>query len=205
MVTSSGKLHCGALIAAAGLSRRMGALKPLLPLGDSTLLRRCAETFCALGCAPVVVVLGRERARVAASLAGLDVERVFNPDYASCQMLDSVRLGLARLEGRCERFFFTPGDVPLFLPETLKALLAEENVPLVPVHDGQRGHPVLLPAALIPAIRAYGGPGGLRGALEGLGGLRETPVDDPGVLLDADTPEDYRRACALLRQREGAP
>ena len=42
----------GALIAAAGLSSRMGAFKPMLPLGGDTIIRRGAKTLLAGGCAP---------------------------------------------------------------------------------------------------------------------------------------------------------
>ena len=203
MIVPERKQNTGALVVAAGLSRRMGALKPLLPLGDTTLLRCGVERLCAFGCAPVAVVLGREAERVEASLSGLEVECVFNPAYAECQMLESVKLGLKRLQGRCDRFFFTPGDVPLFLPETLRTLAQQSSLPVCPTFGGRRGHPVLLPSELIPSLLSYDGPGGLRGALDTLGGLREMSVDDPGILLDADTPEDYQVLCKLYAQREG--
>ena len=192
----------GALIAAAGLSSRMGAFKPMLPLGGDTIIRRGVKTLLAGGCAPVAVVTGREAERLRAHLSDLPVTCLYNPDYASCQMLDSVKLGLRWLEGRCGRLLFTPGDVCLYGTETVEALLASRAPVCFPVYAGRRGHPILISASLIPSILSYGGEGGLAGALAGVPGTEELPADAPGVLLDADTPEDYRRMLSLLPPEE---
>jgi len=108
-------------------------------------------------------------------------------------MFDSVRLGLERLAGRCDRLFFAPADVPLFSADTLDALLRAGDGVFCPTYRGKRGHPVLIPSRFISGILAYDGDRGLAGALEAVGGAAQVEVPDAGILLDADTQEDYRR------------
>jgi molybdenum cofactor cytidylyltransferase len=54
---STGK-HIAALILAAGYSSRMGTCKPLLPMGDSTILEQTLSRFLQAGIHDVRVVLG---------------------------------------------------------------------------------------------------------------------------------------------------
>lgn len=188
----------GALLAAAGLSSRMGEFKPMLPLGRDTIIRRGVKTLLAAGCDPVVAAVGHRAAELEAHLSDLPVSCVYNPDYAACDMFASVCLGLRALEGRCEQLLFTPADVCLYGEETARALINSGQRLCRPCFEGRRGHPVLLSAALIPQILAYEGAGGLAGALDSLGCAAELEVDVPEILLDADTPEQYR----LLLERD---
>ena len=186
----------GTVLTAAGMSRRMKAFKPLLPLGGSTIIRTCVETYVNAHCSPVIVVTGNNAGLIEEQLSGLPVEFVFNPEYETSDMFTSVRLGLAAAEGRCGRLFISPADIPLIKQETLQKLLGSHADMVRPVCAGAAGHPILVSSELIPEIMSYNGEGGLKGALEhicaGKGRLMlETEVGDPGILLDADTPEDY--------------
>lgn len=184
----------GAVIAAAGMSSRMGACKQLLRIGGLTLVERILRSFQAVGVEELVVVTGFRADEVEASLAGYPVTFLRNERYRQSQMFDSAKLGFAHLQGRCRRVFFTPADVPLFSTATLRALLAV-NAPLVqPVTDSQLGHPILLGREVLPLLLADEGEGGLAGALARTGVAAQLlPVADPGSLLDADTPEAFAR------------
>ena len=197
----SGKI--AAVIAAAGLSSRMGDFKPLLPFDGTTVIRRCAENLIAAGAEELVVVVGHRGAEIAAALEGTSAHVVENPDYASTQMFDSLRLGLAALHGDCETVLLTPGDVPWVSPELVRKLTETEADFVCPVCGGKRGHPVSVAGRRVPALLTYGGAGGLRGAAEALGfsaALIETP--EIGVTVDLDTPEDYRRLLSLKGSSE---
>lgn len=196
-------MKVGALVVAAGLSSRMKAFKPMLPLDGDTLLRRGLNTLLQAGCAPVAVVTGHRAEELEASLSGLPVTCLYNPDYARCQMLDSVKLGLAWQEGRCERLLFSPGDVCLYGLDTVQALKEAAGPLCYPVCRGRRGHPVMISCELIPAVLGYGGERGLAGALEAADAGMELAVEDPGILLDADTPEDYRRLLEFQQRGDG--
>lgn len=182
------------IILAAGLSSRMGAFKPLLEIEGVSMVRRIVQLMQGAGAGPVVVVTGHRRRELEEHLQGAGVELVHNPDYASTQQFDSLRLALARLEGRCGRLLISPADIPFVKPETVEALLGAPGEFVRPVYRGRGGHPVLLSGNLIPALLRYDGPDGLRGAIRKSGyAVRNVEVEDGGVLMDNDTPEDFAR------------
>ena len=191
----------GAVVAAAGLSSRMGAFKPLLPFDGVTVIERCIANLRAAGAAEIIVVTGHRCAELAEAVKDSGARCVHNPDYAATQMFDSLRLGLRALPGGCGAVLLTPGDVPLVKPETIRALLEAEGGFVCPVCGGRRGHPVALDANYIPALLAYSGDGGLRGAVAALGiPTTEAEVADDGMLRDLDTPADYEEVLALLKK-----
>ena len=193
------KIPLAGLICAAGLSSRMGRLKALLPFGEGSIISRCVDNMLAAGATTVVVVTGHRAEEIEAHLEGRGCVFVRNPDYAHNQMFDSVCLGLKALAGRVERVLISPVDVPAVKGGTLEKLISGEGNFIVPVCDGKRGHPILLDASLIPAIISHNGEGGLRGALEAAGvTATEVSCDDPGCLMDADTPEAYEKLLKLL-------
>ncbi len=186
-----------AVILAAGYSSRMGAFKPALDLAGKSLLARCVETFLDL-CGSVIAVAGHEADRVAALVAAYPAVKVVrNPDY-DAGMFTSVRAGVAAVEAA--RFFLTPGDHPLVSPRTCARLLESEGAVVVPSYDGKAGHPVLLDASLIPEILAEPAGSNLRAVLSRHPRAFVT-LDDPGVLFDVDTPDDYQKAFAAFTER----
>lgn len=193
----------GAVVAAAGLSSRMGDFKPLLPFDGSTVIERCIANLRDAGAAQIVVVTGHRGGELAKRLEGSGVRCVHNPDYTRTQMFDSLRIGLRALPADIETVLLTPGDVPLVRPETIRALLETRGGFVCPVCAGRRGHPVALDAKYLPALLEYDGGGGLRGAVAALGiPVTETEVADGGMLRDLDTPEDYRAVLELLEREQ---
>ena len=181
----------GAVILAAGLSSRMGAFKPLLPIGEMSMIGRVVALMRGAE-AQTVVVTGYRHRELEAHLAGCGVRFVHNPDYRHTQMLDSLRLGLEALPQECSRILLSPADVPLVQPRTVQALLTLDAPFVPPVFQGEPGHPVVFRTDLIPLIRTYRGAGGLGGLVEHCGvPVRELETDDPGVCMDGDTKEQY--------------
>lgn len=194
-----------AVILAGGLSSRMGAgFKPLLALDGQTALAVLADTFRRAGITDIVVATGHRGAEVAAEAARLAIRSVANPDYET-GMFSTVKAGLAAVGAGTTRLCVTPVDVPLFRPATVTRLLARlaepDAPPLVyPVFSGERGHPPCLNAALVPAVLAHVGNGGLRQALAPFA-FEEIAVPDANILADMDTPEDYATLRALAPRR----
>lgn len=188
----------GAVIPAAGLSSRMGAFKPLLPYAEATVIESAVGSVTPYA-DTAVAVLGLRADELRGVLArrfGCRLTIAYNPDYASTDMLASVKIGL-RAMGECDAFFLLPADmpaVPAAVFETLIAGFDGSAGVIYPVIGGRRGHPPLISAALIPEILAYKGGGGLR-AILGSSRTKEIPVSDAGILLDLDTPQDY--TCAM--------
>lgn len=198
------KVQTGAVIVAAGLSSRMNAFKPLLPLGKSTLIETLLGTFHAAGVEGITVVTGYQAALLQARLEAWPVDFRHNPHFATTDMFCSARIGLSHRQPLADQIFFTPGDVPLVAAATLRQLMramaGSGASVLIPAHEGRKGHPVLIRAAAIPAILAYSGGQGMKGALASPGNVVQLwPVKDPGILLDADRPEDYQNLCAYAR------
>ena len=184
---------CG-IVLAAGFSSRMGAFKPLLPLGSRTVVETAVSTLRDGGVDEVVVVSGHEAARLRPVLDRLGVREAHNPDFER-GMYSSVITGVAALGGEVEGFFLLPCDVPLAGVVTVQ-LLAEARATAgdpdvcYPVHGGRRGHPPLLSGRLIPEILREEPDGGLR-ALLGRHEAIHVPTPVRGAVMDLDTPEAY--------------
>ena len=85
-----------AVVAAAGLSSRMGAFKPLLPIDGQPAIVHLLQTFLSAGVSQVILVTGYRHAELAQICHPIQqVTCVQNPDFARSQMFDSVRLGLS--------------------------------------------------------------------------------------------------------------
>ena len=86
-------------------------------------------------------------------------------------------------------------DMPWIRHASMAGVLdALQHAPMAaPSHRGQRGHPVGFRADLLPRLALLSADEGARRLL-GQPGLRLVEVEDPGVLLDIDTPADLDRA-----------
>lgn len=182
----------GALIAAAGMSSRMGEFKPMLNIGSISIAQRIIATFQKAGVNKIVMVTGYNAQALEKHLSNNGIIFLRNENYETTQMFDSVKIGLEYLGDKCDRILFTPVDIPLFTSETVEKLLSVDAGLACPVCGGETGHPIMISSSLAGPILADSGEGGLRGAMLRCGAkLVEVPVNDKGILHDADTPEDY--------------
>jgi len=174
----------------------MNGFKPLMELGKKTLLERVVQLFNKSGIDNIVVVTGHRKKDVKEEATRLGIKSVFNKEYDT-GMYSSVCAGVKQMK-KMDAFFILPVDIPLIRPTTLLELLKKppEKGVCYPTFLGERGHPLLISAALIPAILKYDGKGGLKALLEKIPG-KEVVVWDEGIFMDADTPDDF----ALLEKR----
>ncbi len=190
-----------AILLAAGKSRRMGSCKQLLPLGGSTVIARCLEVLVAGGVGEIVVVVAEAGNNVAAAVQDYLVKIVVNLEHEG-DMASSVRAGRDAVTTDTSGVIVALCDYPLVYPATIKSLiLAHGESPgsiLIPCHLERRGHPLLFSRSILDELTPDA-------TLRDL--VRRDPdrirclnVDDPGVLLDMDTPEDYRRICCIMNQ-----
>ena len=190
-------MQVGAVIVAAGRSSRMGDFKPMLNIGSISIAQRVVATFHQAGVSKIVMVTGYNALQLERHLANSGLVFLRNEDYASTQMFHSAKIGLSYLRDKCDRILFTPVDVPLFTALTVTRLIESGAELACPVCEGSTGHPLMISAALVDTLLQDSGEGGLQGAISRCGvEMARIEVDDPGILHDADTPEDYR---ALLR------
>lgn len=195
-----------AIVTAAGASRRFGPESKLhAPLDGLPLIERTLRALQALPLAEVLVVLAPGDETIRAIAARLGFETVENPDPAA-GLGSSIACGARALSRATDGALLCLGDMPLAPAAAGSKLIARyedcaDGVVLVPVHGGRRGHPVLFDRAHFAALTALGGDRGARALLAGPA-VVEVPVDDAGVLLDVDTPEDLAALAAL---EAGAP
>lgn len=203
-----------ALVLAAGLSSRMGRLKPLLPLdpqGAQTPLGLCVGLFRAAGIDEVVVVTGHRDDEVGSAARAAGARVVHNPDFA-LGMYSSIRAGVAGLDAATDGFFLLPVDIPLVRTGTVRllarAFAGKPASVLLPVFAGRRGHPPLLGRELIGRIQDSAEPaGGLRTLLDQVEAeqperVREVQVADRFILRDMDTPADHAACVERLTRRD---
>jgi len=188
----------GAILLAAGLSRRMGTCKQLLPLGGRTVMARCLESLVAGGADEVIVVVGPQGEAVAEEALRHPVRIVRTTDPRG-DMACSARTGRAALSPDVGGVLIAPCDHPLVAPATVAELIeAHRRDPgaiIIPCHAGRRGHPTCFPRGILDEL---GDTGTLRDLVRrDPARLYHMETADQGVVLDMDTPEDYQRMVGI--------
>jgi molybdenum cofactor cytidylyltransferase len=186
----------------------MGRPKQLLPLGGTTVLARAIENVRSAGLIEIVLVLGASfeaiRGQLPQSLLeGLKV--VVNQAFAQ-GMASSLREGLSALDPRSRAALIVLGDQPLIRPQTLRQIMAgyhQSGAPIViPMHQGKRGNPVLLSRSVFSEVMELQGDTGCRAIFTNhLDGILKVEVEDPGILLDIDSQDDYDRLMLTIREQ----
>ena len=188
-----------ALVLAAGRSTRMGQKsKLLLPFGTSTVLGCVLDTVLSAPIDRCYVILGAWREAIEPLARTYPVSIVINPDFDR-GMLSSVQAGFRALPSGDGAVFVVPGDHPAVSAAVFARLLearAESGAGLVvPQFAGRGGHPLLMDLRFRADIEALDPAIGLRGLLDlHPGSVKRVPLEDAGIVLDIDTPDDYRKA-----------
>jgi len=176
------------IVAAAGRSERMGRWKPVLPFRGGTMVGTVVAVALA-ACGRVILVTGYRGSELAALFTGEPrVAVVHNADWA-LGMFSSIQRGAAAVT--TTRFFVQLADMPFVSPPVYGALLEASEADFVfPVHDGMRGHPVLLgPRAREAVLAADAGAGSMKAIARRLS-VVEVPWSHDSVLRDVDRPAD---------------
>ncbi|MGA7476674.1 MAG: nucleotidyltransferase family protein [Thermoplasmata archaeon] len=188
-----------ALLLSGGESSRFGGLpKALVPLGRSTAVRRLAEVCVSRGLNPVAVVVGPHRGPVARELRDMPVTLVDSELWYEGRTA-SVQSGLEAIPADHDVLFW-PVDHPFVSPSTVDVLAqARDSDPLavwfIPTFEGRGGHPVLWRSVVRSDILEVRSDAPLRSLLPEFGvQVRRVAVNDPGVVANVDTPEEYRVA-----------
>ncbi len=193
------------LIVAAGYSSRMGTFKPLLPLGEKTVIEAAVDSLRFGGIHDIRVIVGYRAAELYPVLESLPVSIIDNPNYAA-GMFSSVITGLKTFANDAEGFLLLPGDNPLIRKRSIKDLLQTYRqtgaAVTYPVFNNQRGHPPLISSKCFADILSDDGAYGLRKILERFDSdSMDIGVADQGILLDIDTMEDYEKLTCFYANR----
>jgi len=203
-VQSSARPGIAGILLGAGAGSRFGGGKLIHPLFDNTPMgvRAWRTLRTALPEVTVVVRAGDER-----------VEAMFREVGASVLLCPDAHLGMGhslacaiRATASATGWVIALADMPAVLPATIHAIaqrLEQGSGIVVPVHRGERGHPVGFSADYRDRLMGLTGDSGARTILkDSAAALERIEVDDPGILQDVDTREDARR---MENSTPGAP
>ncbi len=185
----------GALLLAAGQSRRMGGPNKLLAEIDGVpMVTRVAQRLLASRARPIIAVLGNQADAVDTALGKLPVERVRNLEFAA-GLSTSLKRGIAGLPSDLDGVIVCLGDMPLISGRHLDRLIAafnplEGRAIIVPTRRGKRGNPVLWSRRFFAEMAELAGDVGAKHLIgEHAELVAEVEMDNDAVLVNIDTPE----------------
>jgi molybdenum cofactor cytidylyltransferase len=192
-----------AVVPAGGQSTRMGRPKLELPYRGRTVLECVLDALRLGGCDEILVVLGTQAAPLepVALKCGAHV-CILSEDTPD--MRATVEIGLGWLErhfrpGDGDAWLLAPADQPTLDPAVVASvrqahLARPDKSIIVPTFAGKRGHPALLSWKHVGGVRTHPRGEGLNTYLRKLEAeTLEVALDNPAVVADLDTPEDYAR------------
>jgi molybdenum cofactor cytidylyltransferase len=192
-----------AIVLAAGVSRRMGRPKMLLPWGNTTVIQQVINVLRLSGLRNILAVTGGLSHEIQKMLSGTEVVLLQNPDYDRTEMLTSFQLGLRYLLGEgylagesLRAVLVVLGDQPQIeiriVRSILETYLHTGAELVVPSYQMRRGHPWLAGRPFWPAILSLSPDQTLREFLHAYHAhIHYLVVDCPSILKDLDTPEDW--------------
>jgi molybdenum cofactor cytidylyltransferase len=190
------------VILAAGGSSRLGQPKQLLDWHGEPLVRHVCKRALAAGLSPLVVVTGAGADQIRDALQGLRVNFAHNPAWESGQA-SSVKVSVRTLPADCGAAIFLLSDQPHVPSDLLRALVRTHagslNDLVAPRVHGQRANPVLFDTGIFPQLLSLSGDVGGRSLFSEPGRFSVSWIewDDPDLLLDVDTADDYQRLLSM--------
>lgn len=141
-----------------------------------------------------------EHVLAAVEQSGLGVHVV----YSACGdgMADSIAEGVCATAS-ASGWLVLPGDLPLVTAQSIRSVAAAlvDNLVVVPVSGGEKGHPVGFGRECFDELVALSGEAGAVSIVRRYraeGRVLQLEVSDPGILTDIDTLEDLQRVRSLL-------
>ena len=188
-----------AIILAAGKSKRMGQPKMLLPWGETTVLQQVIATYQRAGVEDIIVVTGGAHRQVEEIVNKSGAHHNFNKEYSNGEMLSSIQCGLASMATQAQAALIGLGDQPQVREGTVRLICetfrSRRSKLVVPSFQMRRGHPWLIERSLWDDLLEMKQPQSPRDFLNKyVGKIQYVEVDNPSILADLDTPEDYQKS-----------
>ncbi len=180
----------------------MGQSKALLTCPDGRTFVRALADALRQGGIDRPLIVGRaddDGLRAEVEAIGHGAQLVINDDADRGGQLSSLVAGLQQADRPGIRaLLVVPVDAPLVTADTVATLIAAFSATAAPIvrarFEGRNGHPVLFSRAMFDQLRAADPRVGAKAVLRAHArAIVNVDVDDPAVVGDVDTPEDYRR------------
>ena len=189
-------MKIGALIVTTGLPRVSGVTALLPAVGAICAGQRMISAFQCADVSMVGLVVGPEDKKAERQLAQNGVIFLRCPEGTG--FFRGLQEGLSFMRGKFDRVFVVPGDIPLFLPSTLRAMLNSTASLVVPETKHINGYPVLLDNRAVEFILSQPDfTAAERKVRQGALVLESVHVEDVGILLRG---EDMSNKKALIEQ-----
>jgi molybdenum cofactor cytidylyltransferase len=193
------------VVPAAGRGSRFGGPRHKLEqaFGGGTVLGATVRSAIASQL-PVIVVTTAPLVPVVGQLLATRDIVVLSAGEAARGMGYSIAAGVAERSG-APGWLVLPGDMPLVQPDSLLAVASalEQHPVAYAQHRGRRGHPAGFAAELYSELILLDGDEGARRLLARYP-AHGVDLDDPGVLMDVDTPSDLQAMQAQLAAQRTA-
>jgi molybdenum cofactor cytidylyltransferase len=193
------------LILAAGKSERMGRSKALLPFRGSCFLTHVLTEAVCSNLNDVKVVLGHQAETLLQTLPEIKPKALVNPDYEHGQ-LSSLQCGLKHLDSAgLDGVMVFLIDHPIIhrglVNQLIHAFSQNDALIVIPSFEYRRGHPMIFGAELFnELVAAPFDQGAVSVVRKHQREILHLEVDEPGVLVDIDTPEAYEKHVVQLGQ-----
>lgn len=194
------KLPIMAVVLSAGKSTRMGQLKQILPFHGVVMLERVLTKILAFPFATIISVVGFKKELIKDSVMIKDprFKWVTNDNFNE-GLSTSIKEAIKHASKDIQGVIVFLGDQPLLKESTILQLFDQfqehtetsSKFIIQPIYNGQTGHPVFISSGLFPYISELSGDQGAKKIFKFAEKHIFIPVDDMGVILDVDTPQDY--------------
>ncbi len=198
------QLPVGALVLAAGYSRRFGGDKLLAPLPGKQQLTVFKQMLDRLSLALDDILIVTRPALYGTLLEYVESTKIQRP---SCQIsilsFDGSSDGMgaslafaARHVPNWRAALVCLADMPNIQTDSYSQILtaSSRDKIVLPTYEGKRGHPVAFGADFFDELRALHGDQGARDLLtKHSGQITTLQLNDSGILFDIDTPTDLQR------------
>jgi molybdenum cofactor cytidylyltransferase len=196
----------GVVILAAGRSARMGKPKLLLPWGTTSVLGHLIEEWRGLHAKQIAVVCATGDLAIQAEMDRLGYpaqDRIINPNPER-GMFSSIQCAAQwpGWQAALTHWAIVLGDQPHLRRQTLRRVLdfsaAQPSRVCQPARQGHGRHPVVLPKAVFQQVAATTAATLKKFLAAESAQVALCELDDPGLDLDIDRPEDYVAARKLI-------
>ncbi|MEM7330940.1 MAG: nucleotidyltransferase family protein [Chloroflexota bacterium] len=187
-----------AVILAAGQAKRMGKAKQLLPWDETTVLGQTIDHLKQSNCTDILVVTGARAADVQKIAEQAVVPTVFNPEFATGEMLSSLQTAVYSLIPAPDAVLVALADQPMIEPQVYNAIMAPFELGqadlVAPYFNNQRGNPVLIGQHYFDELLALPRGDAPRTLLKRHSDqIYKVHLETDTILQDLDRPEDYER------------